>query len=120
MKSFKCLFIPLMLMLFICSSCSKEDDVTLTGNLELSFYNSSSELRVQIFTIENEQKPIYEFPMQGKTKINVPLNMGNYIIRPYTTSSSTFYASTGFQIVQGKTTSIIYDEHNDNSVTIKN
>ncbi len=107
-------------MFFFCSSCTKEDDETLTGNLELSFYNSSADLRVQIFTIENEQKPIYEFPMQGKTGITIPLNMGNYTIRPYTTSSSTFYGSTGFQIVQGKTTSIIYDEHNDNSVTIKN
>lgn len=120
MKSSKCFFIPLVLILFVCSSCSKENDVTVTGNLELSFYNSSPDLRVQIFTIENEQKPIYEFSMQGGKEKNIPLNIGNYIIRPYITSSSVFYGFTGFQIVQGKTTSITYDNQNNNTVNIKN
>lgn len=118
MRSLKCFLIPLMLILLMNVSCSNDDEVTLTGKLELYFHNSPPDLRVQIFTIENSQTPVYEFSAQGNRDIKLSLNMGNYKIRPYSLSSSNFYGSTGFQIVQGKTTSISYDERNGDTVTI--
>ena len=104
----------LFLLVFSFTSCLKEDDFNQDGNLNISFSNRSSDIILSIYSIENETIPIYKVSMDNRAEINIPLNVGNYIIKPY--SSSTFYGSMGFQIMKNKTTYIEFDNNNIGTV----
>jgi hypothetical protein len=90
--------------------CDK-NDLSFKGNLNISFYNHPSDLKVLIYSMDNKEIPIYEASPRENGLLTLPLNIGNYIIKPYTNSK--YYQELGFQIMQNKSTSITYNEINE-------
>lgn len=97
--------------------CSDDDDVSNSGTLSMSFTNSSSDVRVSIYDIQNATMEIYTASMNGAKELTITLNVGNYLIQPYS-SSNAFFPKAGFQIQGNKKTQILYDANNN--VTVKN
>lgn len=100
-----------VVMLLCVVGCDKND---CTGELSVSFVNTAPDLVISIYSINNENIPILEKKINGKYELTLPLNEGDYILLPY--SSSVFYNKMGFQILHGKTTSIHYDSNNSGKV----
>lgn len=106
---FKIVFVVLSLCC-LATSCNK-DDLSFEGDLDIYFYNHPSDLTVRIYSMENLEVPIYEVSPERDGSLNISLNLGNYIIKPY--SSSKHYSTLVFQIRQDKTVSIIYDQNGE-------
>ena len=102
------LSIVLSILLIGFTSCSK-DEYSTDGELSISFVNHPSDLTVLIFTIENSEIPVYEITPNKDGKLNLTINVGEYVIVP---SSYTFFGKTGFQIIQNKTATITFDKGN--------
>lgn len=108
------LFIPLLVL----TSCSNDDNnVTLDGELYITFVNAPNDLHVVIYSMQNSNIPLYDIPLNGYVKLNQSLNIGNYVIQPK--SGSYNYDITAVQIQQGKLTSIAFDGQNSAHVSIK-
>jgi hypothetical protein len=103
------LSIVLSILLIGFTSCSK-DEFSTDGKLSVSFVNHPSDLTVLIVTIEKPEIPIYEITPNKDGKLNLTINVGEYVLIPY--SSGTFFGKTGFQIIQDKTTTITFDKGN--------
>lgn len=110
MKLIKTLLFTLLLFTFVGYSCSDNNEVSLEGSLNVSFYNMTSDLSILLYDIKNDQVPIYDIPI-GHGDLKLALNAGSYIIKPY--SSSVFYSKKGLMIRPGKTTTIVYKENNE-------
>lgn len=109
----------ILIILFVCctnTSCDKNDELSLQGNLNLSFYNYTPDLKVRIYSLENKETPIYEVSPKEDGTLDMPLNVGNYLAKPY--SARYYYRTIGFQIMQRKTTHITYDKNNQETVTL--
>jgi len=102
----------IFIILFVCclnSGCEK-DVLSLQGNLKITFYNHPADLTVTIYSLEDKDTPIYEVTPEWDGTLDMPLNVGNYLIKPYSTQH--YYQEIGLQIMQDKTTSIKYNEYN--------
>ena len=106
------------LFISICFSCLKEDDLKQNGRVNISFTNKHPDIILSVYSIDNETTPIYEVSMDNRVDIEIPLNEGNYILKPY--SSSAFYGKTGFQIMKDNTTYIEFDKNNIGIVRFSN
>ena len=106
------------LFISICFSCLKEDDLKQNGRVNISFTNKHPDIKLSVYSIDNETIPIYEVSMDNRVDIEIPLNVGNYILKPY--SSSAFYGKTGFQIMKDNTTYIEFDKNNIGIVRFSN
>ena len=106
------------LFISICFSCLKEDDLKQNGRVNISFTNKHPDIILSVYSIDNEITPIYEVSMDNRVDIEIPLNAGNYILKPY--SSSAFYGKTGFQIMKDNTTYIEFDKNNIGIVRFSN
>ena len=102
----------------ICFSCLKEDDLKQNGRVNISFTNKHPDIILSVYSIDNETTPIYEVSMDNRVDIEIPLNVGNYILKPY--SSSAFDGKTGFQIMKDNTTYIEFDKNNIGIVRFSN
>ena len=107
-----------ILFISICFSCLKEDDLKQNGRVNISFTNKHPDIKLSVYSIDNETTPIYEVSMDNRVDIEIPLNAGNYILKPY--SSSAFYGKTGFQIMKDNTTYIEFDKNNIGIVRFSN
>src|SRR5688572_8723310 len=103
------LLLPLLLLITLVSSC-KEEELTTSGALEVTFTNHPSDLEVYISPAENSQIQI-SGPLKPRSdgKLTYNLNYGNYILKTY---SSTTFTDVGFQIRAGKTTAIYFHSNN--------
>lgn len=99
----------IVLSLFTLSCCSK-DDISTTGKLNVEINNLPNDLKLRIYFDCQTKDFFQEIKSIEKSKINLDLNIGNYAILPI--SSTETYEKIGFQIVQNKTTFIIYDQYN--------
>lgn len=107
-----------ILFISICFSCLKEDDLKQNGRVNISFTNKLPDIKLSVYSIDNETTPIYEVSMDNRVDIEIPLNVGNYTLKPY--SSSAFYGKTGFQIMKDNTTYIEFDKNNIGIVRFSN
>ena len=110
MKKTKLFLIGLITLLCL-ASCQEKD--TFQGKLEVSFVNFMDDLEIRIYSIHNESYPIHILPVNDK-KIEVELNVGDYLIFPY--STNTYYTKMAFQIMLDRKTTIYYDSSNNGSV----
>lgn len=121
MKSLKTIsFILLLFIPFLAfTGCSNDDnDVTLDGELYLTFVNAPNDLHVVIYSMQNSNIPLYDIQMNGNNKRSQSLNVGNYIIK-LKAGSYDYDNGTGIQIQQGRTTSMAYDGQNTPHISIK-
>jgi len=118
MKSNAAKVLLFFLFISICFSCLKEDDLKQNGRVNISFANKLPDIQLSVYSIDNETTPIYEVSMDNRVDIEIPLNVGNYILKPY--SSSAFYGKTGFQIMKDNTTYIEFDKNNIGIVRFSN
>lgn len=112
MKTFNFLRSVLIVIILITAGfgCEKDDSL-YTGKVQITFANHPSDLRVNIFPIENMNKVIFDnLKPDGKGVLTKELNMGNYIIAPI--SLTVYYGNAGFQVQAGKTTKISFDGNN--------
>lgn len=101
----------ILLTSIICITLTNcKDDIKLEGHLLVTFENITSDLQVVIYSAYNEQIPIYEGLLNKNGTFEHDLNIGNYILIPY--SNSIFYKKIGFQIQQDKTIHIKYNTSN--------
>ena len=77
-------------------SCNDQDEILMEGSLTITFKNPPQELIINIYSM-------------------LPLNIGNYVIKPTSPTSSFF--ELAFQIRQGKESMISYDERNQGKVS---
>lgn len=120
MRSLKTMsFILLLFIPFLAfTGCSNDDnDITLDGEVYLTFVNHPNDLHVVIYSMENTSIPLYDIQLNGYTKLSQSLNVGNYIIQPK--SDSYNYGNTAIQIQQGRVTSMAYDAQNTPHISIK-
>lgn len=107
------LFIPFLTL----TGCSNDDDITLDGELYLTFINTSDDLHVIIYSMQNTQVSLFDIPLNTyKKHASQSLNVGNYLIQ--LKSSYYNYGTTAVQIQQGKRTSVTYDEQNNAHTSI--
>ncbi len=94
-------------------SCS--DDNSYEGELVVTFYNTTTNVALYIYSIDNDIIPIYTSKLKGAKEFKLKLDSGNYIINLVGTSG---YASTkiGFQIRLNSRTSIYYDTYDSPSI----
>lgn len=105
MKTFKASILFLLLISGL-SCCSKDTIDSETVKISLAKLPESS---IDIYAIENTNVSIYTIkPAQYEHKFK--LNTGNYLIK-------IGYSSAGFQVVQGKTTLIRWNESGEISVS---
>jgi hypothetical protein len=97
-----------LFIVFLLTSCSKDDDNL--GTVNISFVKRPSDVEIKIFTVENSGIAIYSSKPSNARKHSVQLNVGNYILR-LADSSNGRYGSVGFQITPGKAVNIRYDEY---------
>ncbi len=91
------------------TSC-KEDEISYTGDVKISYTNAPNDLYVKISPAENPQIVITDKLTRDNNGIlTCKLNIGNYILQTY---SSTYFAPTGFQIRPEETTVISFDSQN--------
>jgi hypothetical protein len=100
------LSIIVILVISVLSGC-KKDDANYAGNVQISFKNYSTDLRVYIFPIENTTVPIWSLPVNSSNVLEKTLNVGNYSIQ--CSGYPNYYEPVGFQIREGETTVIKYD-----------
>lgn len=106
---------PILLIILISLTfigCKEES--LLEGKLYLTFVNIGSDLHIVIYPLDNEVTPIYEGVSNENNIFECTLNIGNYVVKPY--SSTTFYPKTGFQIQSHKTIHVKYDSNNEGKV----
>jgi uncharacterized secreted protein with C-terminal beta-propeller domain len=102
------LLIPLMV------GCSKDETSAPEGTLKVTFSNPPNikqyQLEIEIYSLIDKTRTIVEEKVTDNREIEVTLNIGDYIIQPYTipTTSDIFFGGRAFQIRQGKTTKINY------------
>ena len=119
MRSLKTMsFILFLLIPFLAfTGCSNDDDITLDGELYLTFVNTSDDLHVVIYSMQNTQVSLFDIPLNTyKKHASQSLNVGNYLIQ--LKSSYYNYGTTAVQIQQGKRTSVTYDEQNNAHTSI--
>ncbi len=101
----------ILLTSIICITLTNcKDDIKLEGHLFVTFENIPSDLQVVIYSAYNEQTPIYKGVLDKNGIFEHNLNIGDYILKPY--SNSIFYTKIGFQIQQDKTIHIKYNASN--------
>ena len=111
-KFIKSCLIVLVLLAFM-SGC-KDDEVSYTGQVKVTYLNASSDLNISISPVENAQVSIVgNLKVDNKGTLTYDLNAGNYIL---TSSSLTFFPKVGFQIRPGETTVIVFDLTNSGQV----
>ena len=119
MKTFK---MSMVLWLFISlMSCSDEEKlVTMTGNIDVLFNATTDGVIVYVFDLDNfaiQQRRVYPIytlsvPNGSQSSVNVQVNAGNYLIM---TNGEHEWQS--FQVIPGKTTSIVYNSKNEGTVS---
>lgn len=90
------------------------DDVSMSGQLELKFSNHATDLEVSIYSLTDNSVPIVKKKVYSGVTLYIPLNIGDYVIQPF--ASGVFYNKVGFQIQQDRTTTIVYDSNNAGKV----
>lgn len=118
----KTLKISMILWLFISlMSCSDDEKlVTMTGNIDVLFNADIKGVIVYIYDLDKftTQKdnayPLYELSVPNgiKPKINVQVNAGNYVI-----GTNAGHEKLSFQVIPGKTTSVVYNSKNEGTVS---
>ena len=96
-------------------SCNDQDEILMEGSLTVTFKNRPQELIINIYSMQSMNTPIWSTPSEGKKEFKLPLNIGNYVIKPTSPTSSFF--ELAFQIRQGKESIISYDERNQGKVS---
>lgn len=109
MKTFK-ISLLFLFIFYALASCSS-DDLDSEGKLHLSFYNHPDDLSIRIYTVENETIPLMDVSPNKDGVLEVGLNIGNYIIKPYSQSID-YIPSVGVQIRGKQTASVFFDENN--------
>ncbi len=108
----KKLLIPFIISIFafMCfTGCS--DDDRLEGTLKVTFVNTD-DLNIAIYSPDNMQTPIYRNERYNRSPFEIVLNCGNYILKPYHLhGGSSLFETAGFQIKQGATVTIVYDNY---------
>ena len=103
----------ILVLLAVMSGC-KKDEISLTGQVKVTFINNPADLNLSISPAENPLVSIIgNLKVDNKGTVTYELNAGNYIL---TSSSLTFFPKVGFQIKAGETTVIVYDLTNSGSV----
>lgn len=97
-----------LFIILLCSTGCEKEKNNYEGNVYIEFKETPNQF--WIFPMDG-LNTTYIYESSSPEKIfNMPLNMGNYIIK-CTTENSSFTASKGFQIKNGKTTSLYFDEN---------
>lgn len=108
----------LFISFFAFTGCSDDDGISLEGELYLTLVNTSDDLHVVIYSMQNSNVPLYDIPMNTyKKQISQSLNVGNYLVR-INGSYYNYSVLTGVQIQQGKKTSVSYDDKNNVHVSM--
>lgn len=103
-------FLIVVIVAFLVSNC-KKDDTAYTGTVQVTFVNHPNDLSVNIFPVENANIAVFgNLKPNGNGVLTQELNMGDYIIAPY--SLTVYYGTSGFQVQAGKTTKITFDHNN--------
>lgn len=104
-------FFPAVLLLIVLTAC-QDDEVQMTGELQVTFTNVSEGLSVNIAPAENPDLSISGSLSPASNGVLQPqeLNPGNYLL--WSSAQSVTYETVGFQIRAGKTTTIHFDEMN--------
>ena len=92
-----------------CEKC--DHDVSLTGKLSIVFNRVESnddELTISLYNMDNDIRPIVKDLITKRGKLSVEINPGDYV------TDTRGYGNVAFQIRQGKTTKIIYDQKTSN------
>ncbi len=108
----------IFIVLFVCyinTGCDK-NELSLQGNLNMIFKNHPIDLTVTIYSLEDKSTPIYQLTPKWDGTLEVPLNVGNYLIKPNSTEQ--YYSEVGLQIMQDKATTVTYNEHNKATVNV--
>ena len=108
----------IFIILFVCcinAGCDK-NELSLQGNLNMTFYNHPIDLKVTIYSLEDKDTPIYEVTPKWDGTLDMPLNIGNYLIKPNSTEQ--YYSEIGLQIMHDKTTTVIYNKNNRATVNV--
>ncbi len=117
MKRISCIKLLTLVILFLVSfSSCKKDEIPTTGKLNLSFYNHSLTIKVNVRPVENMDVVIYTIPIASNGKSEQELNAGNYYLAVSAYDENynyTFYSSKAFQIRVGQTTTINWGSNND-------
>lgn len=115
MKKLTFIKLSIIVILFtsVLSGCKKDED-NYTGNVQISFKNYQTNIRVYIFPIENTTVPIWSLPVNSSLVLEKTLNVGNYAIQ--CSGYPIDYEPVGFQIREGETTVIKYDATGNVSV----
>lgn len=101
------------LLLFLCQSCTDEDDFLQEGTLRVTFGMKSNITAKTPITVEVmdfadnlvNAKPVVTHNSVGKRPVEIQLNVGNYIVR---TNMGSDIEIEGVQIRKGKTTELKY------------
>jgi hypothetical protein len=105
------LCIAIAFIVFTAVACSKDDDNSEFGTVNISFSNKPSDTVLEIFTIENTSVPIYSNIAGPKLKLD--LNFGNYVVKPYSPSlQGGVFTTVGFQLNPSKKSANIYYDSN--------
>lgn len=107
------LFSVIVLLLGIMMTNCKEDEISNTGTLSVSFVNHPSDITVNIYSIDNTNVPIDYFQLDNSGKAQRDLNIGNYYVR---VTSATYFSPIGFQIKPNNTTAILWNFKNGSQI----
>lgn len=104
----------LFMLVLSFTGCVKEDDLIQEGNVYIKYQNYSHKMVLYIYAAENQSAPIHTVPMGGYLFLDIPLNVGNYMLK--TVDPDKYYGNIGFQIRKDKTTHIEFDKNNNADV----
>jgi len=108
----------IFIILFVCcinAGCEK-NELSLQGNLYTTFYNHDSNVNVTIYSLQDKETPLYQVTAKSNGTLEIPLNVGDYIMKP--SSTPEYFPPIGFQIMQNKTTTVIYDKNDQGKVSV--
>lgn len=110
------LIIILLSYVFLNTSCSDEDNNNSSGNLTVTFSGDYkyNDIEVDIYKLDSLSNYIhvYNSKLTGYRKLDISLNLGEYVIVPRLKGNYTEFNRISFQVQQGKTTMIEYDVTN--------
>ena len=108
-KQLKTILSAIFILLFAASCCKEETNM---GTVNITFAKKSTDLKVDIYTLENVTIPVYSKTPIYVNSISIPLSFGNYVVRPFDYSMGGCFTNVAFQLnPDKKTINIFYDEY---------